>query len=956
MTSINRYWVLLESMQFSGGDKKEQQKAQYLEESSLQRLSHNVQEFQKFIKLSPGSLVRRLIEDLELKHLLDESDKLLEMDIATLYSFYCIYTLKEIANNVNFDSNAKEDLVAECHKSLFIACIQDLAQWSLQQHLHPNFYEGKHVLFSKCESKETSFKHLEIYVKGFTHIIFIKPLHIGKSLHEPILQYMAGIFSLLMAHEDKEYLMTDQEIINKTACLQRIWLSLSKTLYFRNLMLMKSNQMLSSSGQKILQRQLLIRLWSPGGFIALTFALAESKKEEESLEELISRLVAQPGYSIKAQKSLLKQILNFSQESLDNRELLQYMGVGLLSLRRLYDLNDENKAFVEEWLESQMHILIAPDCNKKDFPIMEWSSFLRLISLLYHLFCTSTVECLPSNLLTPYLSLMLNMFYQVQQHNNTQILQGRLKSIILKCLNNRSTEELHDLIEILTLQKAYPKNWFVLNDCICFQENVLNSQELRIILISDGPQLWEPLPALIIILKSSNFNLLSYNIFLILFRLLPEELIRRNEEKKTINENMELLQPEDLHNILLQEVNTTYAGRLHIIKALESLVQHQPLKSIINENIDELLRCLSDILINFSELSKQLNEMNTSTPLMIVLILIREIMHISTTKTIDDFQKILSKPLHNLYEIIDQQSLKYQILSVLNLLQDRENLNDRYNPLKDQFEEARCLVEAKESYLQVEGIEKLIKLINCRDAYTVSNAHTIVALALNTLKSSESYTFLNCVRLFAALVTIMEAEILDLLSDEYIADCSTLDYRLVIGEVILKVGHELGPLCYKYKAILLNCFMNGCRSPLDEFRFSAFSNLAQLCRILTYQVHHYFQELLHLIDCELTSGKYLPAKRAAVMVLSDLLEGMDNLFDYEEMLLPIYRLLKCLAYSKQSDEKIRLHATNGLKNLSEKCVKLMETITASRLEKEIKIFGVKDKSKCDLKKHILEMN
>uniref|UniRef100_A0A1B0G3T9 RNA polymerase II assembly factor Rtp1 C-terminal domain-containing protein n=1 Tax=Glossina morsitans morsitans TaxID=37546 RepID=A0A1B0G3T9_GLOMM len=958
MTNITKYWLLLESMHFATiNDTKEHGDAQYLKESSLandmQRLSHNVREFRKYIKLPMKDLVRQLLEDLNLKHMMGEAVELgQEGDLATLYSFYGIYMIKEIANNVNFISNATEDLVAERHKCLFIACIQDIAQFSLQQHLHPNFYKGRPVLFSRPHDKKTSFKNLEIYVGGFTHVLFIKPLHIGKSLDEPILQYMAGIFSLLMACEDKEYVMADQEIINKTACLQRVWLSLPKSLYFRNLMLMKNNNILSSSGQKILQRQLLIRLWSPGGFNALVFALAECKKEEHSLEELISRLVAQPAYSAKAQKSLIGQILNFSRACVDNQELLQSMGVGLLSLRRLYDLNDENKTFVEGWLQSQLHILIQPDCEK-DFTVMDWCNFQHLISLLFHLFCTSTVECLPSNLLTSYLNLILNIFYHVQQHNNTQLLQGHLKALILKCLHNQNAKDLHNIIEAFALQRTDFKEWVALHDCICFDENPLNSQELRIILTSEGPHLWDPLPALVMILKSSTFNLLSFNIFLILFRLLPK-LIKEDEEEKKISENMELLQPEDLHQRILREVNTTYARRLHIIKALESLVQHQPMKCMINENSNELLRCLADILINFSELNKHLSEINEST-LMIALILVREIMQISTTRT-DDFQTVLSKPLHNLYENIDQQSLKYQILSVLHLLQGRNDLNVRYDPLKDQFEEARDLVEAKEPYLQVEGIEKLIKLINCRDTYTVSNAHAIAAMALNTLKSPESYTFLNCVRLFTALVHIMEFEILDLLGDEYVADSSTLDYRLVVGEVILKIGRELGPLCYKYKTILLNCFMTGCRSQLGEFRLSAFSNLAQLCRILSYQVYQYFQELLQLIDCELTSGKYLPAKRAAVMVLSDLLEGMDNLFDYEEMLLPIYRLLKCLAYSKQSDEQIRIHATNGLKNLSEKCTKLVESITASCLEKEIKILGVKDSYKRDLKNHILEMN
>ena len=97
------------------------------------------------------------------------------------------------------------------------------------------------------------------------------------------------------------------------------------------------------------------------------------------------------------------------------------------------------------------------------------------------------------------------------------------------------------------------------------------------------------------------------------------------------------------------------------------------------------------------------------------------------------------------------------------------------------------------------------------------------------------------------------------------------------------------------------------------------------------------------------------------MVLSDLLAGMDNLFDYEEMLLPIYRLLKFLVSSEKNDEKIRLHASNGLQCLAEKCKELFKEAIeqyqqGDRLEKEIKIMGIKDTHKKSLKSHILEMN
>lgn len=97
------------------------------------------------------------------------------------------------------------------------------------------------------------------------------------------------------------------------------------------------------------------------------------------------------------------------------------------------------------------------------------------------------------------------------------------------------------------------------------------------------------------------------------------------------------------------------------------------------------------------------------------------------------------------------------------------------------------------------------------------------------------------------------------------------------------------------------------------------------------------------------------------MVLSELLAGMDNLFDYEEMLLPIYRLLKHLVTSDKIDDKMRIHASNGLKCLSEKCIELFKTGLEQhkeglRLEKQINILGIHDKPKRSLKNHILDMN
>lgn len=74
------------------------------------------------------------------------------------------------------------------------------------------------------------------------------------------------------------------------------------------------------------------------------------------------------------------------------------------------------------------------------------------------------------------------------------------------------------------------------------------------------------------------------------------------------------------------------------------------------------------------------------------------------------------------------------------------------------------------------------------------------------------------------------------------------------------------------------------------------------------------------------------------MVLSDVLHGMHSLIEYEEYLLPLYRLLKELA-ENDSDVNVQIHARNGLEHLKDK---VKDAFNASpKLEKEIKIIDVK---------------
>lgn len=71
------------------------------------------------------------------------------------------------------------------------------------------------------------------------------------------------------------------------------------------------------------------------------------------------------------------------------------------------------------------------------------------------------------------------------------------------------------------------------------------------------------------------------------------------------------------------------------------------------------------------------------------------------------------------------------------------------------------------------------------------------------------------------------------------------------------------------------------------------------------------------LEIIIKSDDYLPSKRAAAMVLSQVLAGLPNLMDFQDFLLPIYHLLKDIL-ANENDPQTRLHAGVALDHLNAK--------------------------------------
>lgn len=101
-----------------------------------------------------------------------------------------------------------------------------------------------------------------------------------------------------------------------------------------------------------------------------------------------------------------------------------------------------------------------------------------------------------------------------------------------------------------------------------------------------------------------------------------------------------------------------------------------------------------------------------------------------------------------------------------------------------------------------------------------------------------------------------------------------------------------------------------------------------------------------LIENTVALDTYPPVRRACVKLLANFLDGVNNLEDFEDYVLRVYRFLKNVV-ATDSDVQTRIHATNGLDTLKSKVVNIFSK--TKKMEKEIKVFGINDEKEINYK-------
>uniref|UniRef100_A0A182RBN5 RNA polymerase II assembly factor Rtp1 C-terminal domain-containing protein n=1 Tax=Anopheles funestus TaxID=62324 RepID=A0A182RBN5_ANOFN len=812
-----------------------------------------------------------------------------------------------------------EEVINLHDQAHFLTTIDLVRQFTLHLYL-PRELRG----LSNCESQlmvvveeKERVRRLSFCIEHFQRLFEKKMLAVHPRLADTVIDFIAGCYSL------------------SKASLMEKWkqFAFPKDLIFRSLLVIKGSAGLPVELAKVLHIDLLYLTGEPGGFSALCKTLLSVGETNENIpswqkSEVVAKIVSSKGHTKKFYRQVLTDCFEFYHWAAQTgtEEASTYVATCIECLKRFCQLPAPYRELhvrIEEYFFSNFQELAAPKELVTGCVVHERITLLSNLHECSTAFTGSTFTALPSALLVPYLHLFLKLISMLP---STFEEQTYLHSMIIFCLSNRSKSELEQIVMSLLLNHAEDEvGKYLLHPRIVLKHVTNdNNYTLQIGPATNGadPEGDNLLPILVDVLKSSNRNLLLYDVFLVLLNQLMTGVWADN----SVETPDQLLDSVERDGLLCKRFHQKYV----LIQSLMELINHKHFHSQLYDNPGEVLNILNVSLTKIIDNSHTLDDgANSNDLLEIVLSVFQEFLQrIRNRQEVEGILKLLRRYRKS-------TNCSEPMAVQIDLLCNETSTSEHGELSQSACQNALNLCSDQQPYCKVYGTTLLLKLLKERDPETYVQRHKILILALVNLRDEESYAFLNSVRLLVALCDVLEAEVIDALVKEYLNEENDTDYRLKIGEATVKTVETLGPLAVRYRDTLLNCFLTSTRNAVDEFRTSSLSNVGNICRILSYQVHHFFYELFTSIQSIVDTDRYLPARRAAILVLSQLLEGIDSLMDFQEYLLLIYRFLKHVI-TTDNDDVTKLQAAVALDHLK---AKTKDFLQINPDEMERRMFG-----------------
>ncbi|XP_077452713.1 transport and Golgi organization protein 6 homolog [Stigmatopora argus] len=255
-----------------------------------------------------------------------------------------------------------------------------------------------------------------------------------------------------------------------------------------------------------------------------------------------------------------------------------------------------------------------------------------------------------------------------------------------------------------------------------------------------------------------------------------------------------------------------------------------------------------------------------------------------------------------------------------------------------------CLNEACDIDVPTRAIalRTLTQMLQSRDQETVQAQEKVLILFLENLEHEDSFVYLSAIQGLASLADAYPTRILETLLKNFQHGPSlstskkdhSLEFRLKMGEVLMRASRAMGELTPHLGRPLVSVFLRGTRDPDQSVRASSLSNLGELCQRLDYALGPLTQELCSCLTSVIKTEKEAEVRRAAVHVITLTIRGLSDKTTQvlRDVLLDLYRALKWVVRS-DSDEVAVLHAQLALEELDDVMRSLL--FPKQKLEKKI---------------------
>lgn len=211
--------------------------------------------------------------------------------------------------------------------------------------------------------------------------------------------------------------------------------------------------------------------------------------------------------------------------------------------------------------------------------------------------------------------------------------------------------------------------------------------------------------------------------------------------------------------------------------------------------------------------------------------------------------------------------------------------------------------------VRVHALVRLKQLILANNKQIIEQIPYLYGVVESTLVDQESYVFLASINLIAEMCVRKTSDILPKLMELYSRRDLTVQQRLNVGEVLVRLTKQLNKTAPYYATQIMKILLNEATQEDDELlRMSRLTNIGELCRYLGDSLGKYFLDILTCVEQLINhSDSPIELKCAGIELLRTALMGVDEstIESIQLEMKSVYMLLKKLRY-KTLDDKLCL--------------------------------------------------